>query len=109
MRLSWIYLTIAIVLETAGTVSMKYSDGFTRILPTALIFIFYAASFYMMTLALRELPLSVVYAIWSGVGTALLAIFSIIYFGESISSLKVISLALIIFGVIGLRLGEAEG
>ena len=109
MRLSWIYLSIAILLETAGTVSMKYSEGFTRIVPTVLIFLFYAVSFYMMTLALRELPLSVVYAIWSGAGTALLVVFSVLYFGESLSPLKVLSLALIVFGVVGLRLGEIEG
>ncbi len=67
----WLALAVAIVLEVSGTVSMKLSDGFTRLAPSVLIFIFYGASFAVLTLALKKIDLGVAYAVWAGVGTAL--------------------------------------
>lgn len=83
---------------------MKLSDGFTRPLPSVLIFVFYAASFAVLTLALKKIDISVAYAVWAGVGTALIAIVGILYFKDPISLLKVFSIFLIIAGVIGLNL-----
>jgi small multidrug resistance pump len=71
---AWVYLSAAILLEVAGTTSMKLSQGFTRTLPSVLIFVFYALSFVALTLALKRLELSVAYVIWAGVGTALTTI-----------------------------------
>lgn len=104
----WIILACAIVLEVCGTISMKYSEGFTKLLPSVLLFVFYAASFTALTFALRKIDVSVAYAIWSGLGTALIFIIGILFFKESVSPLKVLSLLLIITGVVGLKLSGGE-
>ncbi len=101
----WFYLTCAILLEIAGTTSMKLSHGFTKIVPSILIFVFYATSFVALTLALKKIDVSIAYAIWSGVGTALIAIIGIAYFREPATIVKILSILLIIIGVVGLNLG----
>lgn len=101
----WLYLAAAIFLEVAGTTSMKLSAGFTRLLPSALIFVFYALSFVALTLALRRIDLGVAYAIWAGIGTALIAVIGIVGFDEPLTALKLASIGLIIAGVVGLNLG----
>lgn len=102
--MSWLYLATAIVLEVAGTTSMKLSEGFTRATPSVLIFVFYALSFGALTLALKRIEISVAYAIWSGVGTALIALIGFVWFREPATALKLVSLALIVAGVLGLHL-----
>ena len=87
---------------------MKLSDGLTKLVPSILIFIFYAASFVMLTMALKKIDVSVAYAVWAGVGTALIAIIGILYFEEPLSILKVFSIFLIIAGVIGLNLSGTK-
>lgn len=104
----WFYLACAIILEVAGTVSMKVSEGFSKTTPSVLIFVFYGLSFVGLTLALKKIEVSMAYAIWAGVGTALIALIGIIYYDESVNILKMISLALIILGVIGLNLAGAQ-
>lgn len=101
----WTYLGLAIVLEVAGTICMKLSYGFTRWLPSGLMFVLYVLSIAAMNLSLKKLDVGVVYAIWSGVGTALITLAGVAWFRESLSTLKVISIALIIVGVVGLNLG----
>lgn len=103
MVLAWLWLAAAIGLEVAGTVSMKLSDGFRHLVPSVLIFVFYAAAFTALNLALRRLDLSVAYAVWAGVGTALVAGVGILFFREPATVLRLVSIALIIFGVIGLN------
>ena len=95
----------AIVLEIAGTVSMKLSHGFTRMLPSVLLFAFYGLSFGLMTIAVKKIDMSVSYAIWSGVGTATIALIGVLAFRESLTAVQVVSIALIIAGVVGLRVG----
>ena len=99
----WLYLVGAILLEVAGTTSMKLSDGLTKPLPSILIFVFYAISFVALTLALKKIPISVAYAIWSGVGTALIAVIGILYFKEALSLAKLACIGLVVIGVIGLN------
>jgi small multidrug resistance pump len=99
----WLFLAGAIVLEIAGTISMKLSQGFTRPLPSLLIFVFYAMSFALMTIAVRKIDVSVSYAIWSGAGTTAIALIGVFWFRESLNGVQVASIALIIAGVIGLR------
>ena len=101
---SWLYLIGAIVLEVAGTTCMKFSEGFAKLVPSILIFVFYALSFTALTIALKTIDVSVVYAIWSGIGTALIATIGILYFKESVTILKFASIGLIIIGVVGLNL-----
>ena len=104
----WVYLAGAIVLEVAGTTSMKLSEGFTKLVPSLLLFVFYAGAFTSLTFALRKIDVSVAYAVWSGIGTALITAIGILYFHAAASALKFISIALIIVGVVGLNLGLAR-
>lgn len=99
----WIYLSVAILLEVAGTTSMKLSEGFSKPLPSFSIFIFYAFSFTFLTLALKTLPLGMTYAIWAAVGIALITLVGVLWFGEPLNMLKIVSLLLIIIGVAGLH------
>ncbi len=107
--LHWLALAGAIALEICGTVSMKLSQGFTRPLPSVLLFVFYAASFALMTVAVRRIDMSVSYAIWSGVGTATIALIGVGWFRESLTLLQVASIVAIVAGVVGLRAGAAPG
>ena len=100
----WLYLAGAIALETAGTTSMKLSDGFTKLVPSILIFLFYADSFVALTFALKGIDVSLAYAIWSGIGTIIIATIGILYFQEPATALKIVSIGLIVIGVVGLKL-----
>lgn len=104
----WLFLTLAILLEVAGTISMKFAEGFSKLVPSLLMAAFYLASLAALTLALKKIELGIAYAIWAGVGTALIAGVGILYFKEPATALKLISIALIIMGVVGLNLGGAK-
>jgi small multidrug resistance pump len=106
--MDWLYLVLAIVLEVSGTTSMKLSHGFTRPLPSLLMFLFYALSLSALTLALKAIDISVAYAVWSGLGTALIASVGVLWMKEPLNALKVVSLMLIIIGVIGLHLSGTK-
>lgn len=84
---------------------MKLSDGFTKLTPSILIFVFYTFSFTFLTLSLKRLEVGVAYAIWSGLGTSLIALVGFFFFNEPMTLTKVASLILIIVGVVGMRLG----
>jgi small multidrug resistance pump len=99
-----VLLTVAILAEVAGTVALKYADGFTRLGPSAVVVVGYGLSFWMLALVLRELPIGLTYAVWAAVGTALIAAIGIVAFGEPATTLKLASLALIVAGVVGLNL-----
>ena len=102
----WFFLAMAIALEVMGTTCMKLSEGFTRLIPSILVFVLYMASFAFMILALKKIELSIAYAIWAGLGTALIAIIGIAWFAESISPLKIVSIVFVIMGVVGLHLSQ---
>jgi len=104
--MSWIYLIIAIITEVIGTTNMKLSQGFTKVVPSILMVVFYIICFAFMSLALKKLDVSITYAIWSGVGTALIAAIGILYFKEPATAIKIGSIALIVIGVVGLALVE---
>jgi len=104
--MSYVLLGLAILLEVCGTACMKLSQGLTRAVPTALAFMFYGACFGSFMLALRKLDISVAYAIWAGLGTALVAIVGMAYFKEPVSAAKLASLGVIIAGVVGLHLSS---
>jgi small multidrug resistance pump len=105
---SWLILVAAIVLEVAGTASMKLAEGFTRLVPSILIFVFYGLSFAALTVSLKTIDVSVAYAVWSGLGTALIAGIGVWYFREPVTLLKLVSLLFIIVGVAGLNLGGVK-
>lgn len=100
---AWAVLSVAILFEVAGTTCMRLSESFTRVIPSILIFVFYAISFVFNTLVTRTLGLSVVYAVWSGVGTVLTALIGYLYFKEPATALKMVSAGLIVIGVCGLH------
>lgn len=100
---AWAVLGGAILFEVAGTTCMRLSEGFTRLTPSVLIFVFYALSFALNTFVIRVLGLSVVYGVWSGVGTVLTALIGIYYFKEPATAIKMVSIGLIVIGVMGLH------
>lgn len=102
--MGWILLITAIVLEVAGTTNMKLSEGFSKPVPSVLVLFFYALSIVALTFAVNRLDVSVAYAVWSGMGTALVAIIGLWFFQESITTTKVIALVLIVVGVAVLHL-----
>jgi small multidrug resistance pump len=104
----WALLAIAIAVEVVGTVNLKYSDGFTRPLPTATVIVSYVICFYLVSRVTRDLPLSTVYAVWAGAGTAAIAMIGVVALGESLSPLRAASLVLVIVGIIGLNLAGAH-
>jgi small multidrug resistance pump len=104
--LYWIYLILGIVFEVSGTTCMKLSEGFSRLVPSIGMFVFYALCFTFLTLSFKRIEVSVAYAVWSGLGTALIASIGIGWFEESASPIKLISIVLILLGVIGLNLGK---
>jgi len=106
--LTAIYLMVAIVSEVIGTLNVKLSHGFTRLQPSATALICYAASTYLLSLAVKRMEVSVAYAIWCAVGTALIATAGIVWFKESLTPLKVVSLCLVIAGVVGLNLAPKK-
>jgi small multidrug resistance pump len=102
--MKWVLLILAILFEVAGTTMMKLSEGFTKPLYSIGIFISYIGSLTFLTLTLKFFEISIVYAVWSGVGIAVISIIGLIYFDEKIDMIKTISLILVILGVIGLNL-----
>ncbi|MEQ8426647.1 MAG: multidrug efflux SMR transporter [Gammaproteobacteria bacterium] len=104
----WFILAIAIVLEVAGTTSLKLSDGLSRLIPTLCMALFYIASVGALALAVKKIEVSIAYAVWAGAGTALIALIGILYFNESANLVKVVSILLIITGVAGLNLSSMK-
>ncbi|MFA5401007.1 MAG: multidrug efflux SMR transporter [Dehalococcoidia bacterium] len=107
--MSWVLLISAICMEVCGTTCLKLSDGFTKWVPSVLIFVFYGLSFTLMTYAVKQLDLSLAYAIWSGVGTFLIALIGLFWLKEPFTLIKAISMGLIIAGVVGINLAGSHG
>lgn len=106
--MGWIYLALAIAFEVSGTTCMKLSHGFTRPTWGLAMFVLYVISFSLLALCLKTTDLGIAYAIWAGVGTALIAVIGFAWFGETVTPLKVVCLVLIIAGVVGLNAGAGE-
>lgn len=102
----WIWLFVAILLEVAATVFMKLSDGFSKLIPTLIMALLYGISFFPLAIALKKMDVSVAYAVWSAVGTALVTMLGIFLFKERISLVKVGAIGLIILGVVALNLTD---
>lgn len=100
----WVFLLIAIVLEVIGSTGLKASQGFTKLLPSAVVMIGYASAFYFVSLALKTIPLNTAYAVWSGLGTALIALLGVVFLRESINFPMILGILLIIAGVVLLNL-----
>ena len=96
-------LSAAIGSEVAATLALKASDGFSRPVPAAIVVVGYAVSFWLLALVLKHLSVGTTYAVWSAVGTAVIALIGIVAYGEAANVLKIASLALIVVGVVGLN------
>ncbi len=105
--LAWLLLATAGCLEIVWAVSMKMSEGFSRLWPSVLVVVAMLASVGCMTLAFRHIPLGVGYTVWVGIGAAGAATVGMLYFGESADWTRIASIGLILAGVIGLKLGSA--
>jgi small multidrug resistance pump len=104
----YLFLAIAIGSEICATVSLTYTEGFTRPLPSLIVVAGYGLSFTFLAQALKHIPVSTAYAIWSGVGTAVIAAIGFCFLGESVNAWKLSGIALIIGGVVALNLGGAS-
>lgn len=101
--MSWGILFLAGIFEIAWAVGLKYSDGFTKLFPTIFTIVTMIISFYLLSLALKALPIGTAYAVWVGIGTVGTVIAGIILFGESMTLIRVISILFILIGIVGLK------
>jgi quaternary ammonium compound-resistance protein SugE len=106
--MAWLLVVIAGLFETGFAIALKYSEGFSRLVPTVLFVVFAAASFALLSTGLRSLPVGPAYAVWTGIGAAGTAIVGILFLGESAATLKLLSIGLVIAGVVGLQLTSAS-
>ena len=105
----WVYLGLAIFSEVLATSFLKSSEGFTKLVPSVIVVVGYCLAFYFLSLTLEEIPIGVAYAVWSGVGIAALAVVSIVFFDQKMDLAAIVGFALIILGVIVLRVFSDVG
>ena len=99
MLKTYLFLTVAIFCEVAGTMLLPISQNFTKLIPTLLLSLFYLSAFYLLTFVVNKLPIAIVYATWSGLGIFSIAILGYIFFNQTLSYLAIIGLFFIIIGV----------
>ncbi len=109
MTAHWLYLAIAILSEVIATSALPASGGFRNPLPTALVALGYVSAFYFLSLTLEAIPLGVAYAVWSGVGVALISLLGWIFYRQSLGAPEILGIALITFGVVILKFGGKTG
>ena len=100
----WTILALGIIFEVLGTICMKLADGFQKLWPSIFVFVFYLMCLVCLIFVLKKLEVSVAYAIWAGLGTALIAVIGIIWFKEPVSVTKIVSIVFIVLGIVGLEL-----
>ena len=98
--MNWIYLGVAIFFEIIATSALKSSAAFTRLIPSLITATGYAMSFYFLGMALREIPLGIAYAIWSGVGIVLISLVGVVFFKQHLDLAAIVGIAFIIIGVV---------
>lgn len=108
MPTHYIWLFFAILTETMGTTALQASQQFTRLWPSLGVIVFYGLSFYCMSIALRYMPVGVVYAIWSGLGIVLIAGIGFVLFGQKLDLAALLGLAMIIGGILIIHLFSAS-
>ena len=95
----WTYLILAILAEVIGSTGLKASQGFSKLLPSIVVVVGYASAFFFLSLALKTVPLNTAYAVWSGLGTALIAVLGVVFLRESINFPMALGIVLIVAGV----------
>jgi len=104
MPVQYLYLIFAVAAETIGTTALQASKEFTRLVPSLIVVVSYAMSFYLMSLTLRFMPVGIVYAIWSGLGIVLIAAIGYVVFGQKMDLAAVLGMALIVLGIVVIQL-----
>lgn len=102
--MAWTVLVLAGLLEIGWAIGLKYSDGFTRWLPSALTIVAMAGSMWLLAIALRSIPIGTAYAVWTGIGAVGTAALGILLFAEPATAVRLISIGLILAGIAGLKL-----
>ena len=106
--MNWIYLAIAGVLEVAWAIGLKYTEGWTRLVPSLITGVLMIASFYFLSVAVRTLPIGTAYAVWTGIGTVGAAILGMILFDEPRDVVRILCIMLIIAGIAGLKITSSN-
>jgi quaternary ammonium compound-resistance protein SugE len=106
--MGWVFLFVAGFSEIIFAVSLKYNEGFTKLYPSIVTCISGGASFYLLMLAIKTLPLGTAYAIWTGIGAVGVAILGIFLFKESIEWFRILSISFIVLGIVGLKLTHID-
>ena len=104
MPAHYIYLFLAVLAETIGTSALQASQQFTRLVPSVVVVLAYAASFYLLAVTLEYMPVGIVYAIWAGLGIVLIAVIGYLVFGQRLDLPAVIGMSLIICGIVIIHL-----
>ncbi|MEZ5785403.1 MAG: SMR family transporter [Xanthobacteraceae bacterium] len=104
MPISYAFLAISIIAEVIATSALKASEGFTRFVPSAVVAVGYATSFYFLSLTLKVLPVGIVYAIWSGIGIVLISAIGWVLYGQKLDTAAMAGMALIVAGVLVINL-----
>ena len=105
--MGWIFLGIAGALEISFTTALKYADGFSKLWPSLIFAVAYAGSAWFLSLAVKSIPLGTAYAVWTGIGAVGTALVGIAIFGEPATALRLLFLAVIVGGIVGLKLVSA--
>jgi quaternary ammonium compound-resistance protein SugE len=106
--MAWIYLIIAGFLEIGWAIGLKYTEGWTRLVPSIFTVFGMAASFYFLSLALKSLPIGTAYAVWTGIGTVGAAILGMIFFSEPRDTARFVCILLIVAGIAGLKFTSSQ-
>jgi quaternary ammonium compound-resistance protein SugE len=102
--MAWLWLILAGLLEIVWATGLKYTDGFTRLTPSAIVVVAMVGSVYFLALAVRTIPIGTGYAVWTGIGAVGVAILGMVLFGEPKTLLRIASILLIVAGIVGLKL-----
>ena len=106
--MAWIYLVVAGLFECGWAIGLKYTEGFTRVIPSVLTVAAMIISFWLLSTAMKTIPVGTAYAVWTGIGAVGVAVMGMLLFGESRDVFRIISLLMIVSGIIGLKLGAGN-
>jgi quaternary ammonium compound-resistance protein SugE len=99
----WLLLLIAGLMETGWAIGLKYTEGFTRPVPSVLTVVGALLSFYLLSIAMKDIPVGTAYAVWVGIGATFTAILAVFLFGEAVTPMRVLGISLIVAGIIALK------
>ena len=108
MSISWAYLLLAGMFEIFFTIALKYSNGFSKLVPSIITVVFILLSYFFVSLAMKTISIGTAYAVWAGIGAAGAVVCGIVFFGDSCHIIRILSVLLIIIGIFGLKFSHVE-